>query len=238
MALIKLSSLAITNISGKAGGTVYAHNKGGTYARDFAVPSNPKSQAQQTVRAQFGLFAGQWRGLTQAQRDAWIQAAPNFPVLDPFGDVKTLSGISLYVQLNNNLTLAGATTLAFPPSPAGAQGISVMAMTGTQDPGQDGFIGSGAIVVAAEDLTNLTILLYATPPVSPGVRNANNRLRLIQTNPATEGGIGIDWSNNYVDTFGQPPVGANIRLRGDVINTLTGERSASFFTGLIVTESV
>lgn len=230
MALIKLSSIGITNISGKAGGSVYAHNRGGQYVRNFAVPSNPQSQAQQAVRNTFGGFAAQWRTLTGEQRQAWRQAAASFPVLNPFGEERILSGIALFVQLNNTLaTLAGTTPLTFPPAPAGTNSLTAMSVVATQNATDDGLIMTVSGTVGDIATLDTRYAIYATPPISPGIENATNRMRYIQFLTPSGVNAGQDIAADYVNRFGEIPTGSALQFRAVPINVNTGERGAPFF---------
>ena len=58
-------------VSGKVGGTVYAHNKGGSYMRILRRPTNPKSVAQVNARNNFGGGSNLYRACTAAQRAAY-----------------------------------------------------------------------------------------------------------------------------------------------------------------------
>ena len=65
MAKIKLSAIGITNISGKSGGSVFAHNKNGNYVRRLGIATQPQTAKQTLVRGVFGLFSRMWSDLTQ-----------------------------------------------------------------------------------------------------------------------------------------------------------------------------
>lgn len=41
-----------------------------------AIPSNPKSAAQQSVRGDFQMAVDNWHSLTDAQQSAWAGSAP------------------------------------------------------------------------------------------------------------------------------------------------------------------
>src|SRR3972149_5825724 len=81
---IKFGSI-LTDGRGKLGGQVYARNRSGAYVRNKVTPNNPQSGFQSTARARLAGFSEGWRGLTQAQRDAWNAAGPDFPKTNQFG---------------------------------------------------------------------------------------------------------------------------------------------------------
>ena len=228
MALIKLSSIGITNLSGKAGGSVFAHNKGGKYVRNFAVPSNPSTPKQQEVRGSFGGFAGAWRGLTQSQRDQWNSIAPDYPQVDRFGDAKSISGFNLFISLNQNLRNGDQSPIFAPLAPTGTAaplGLAIQAVgldttTDTLDFGVlFTFDNMGAVV-------NDSIILEATAPVSAGVNNVKNKYRVIQVEEATTSPMSIRIEDAYIAAFGMPPIGGKIGVRAKFLNNDTGETSS------------
>jgi hypothetical protein len=59
------------DLSGKIGGNVFAHNKGGSYVRQWKKPTNPKTNAQQLARAAFASAASLWAGCSAVQKAAY-----------------------------------------------------------------------------------------------------------------------------------------------------------------------
>lgn len=228
MALIKLTAI-VDNISGKLNGTVFANNKGGHYMRSKSKPTNPQTAEQSLRRSVFASIASSWRELNQGQRNAWDQAAQDFPYTNRLGDTKILSGFSLHQKLNTNLTLVDQTAeLAGPPSPQGVGSVI-------------GAIGSFILPTLPDSplseielemegrRQNTTILVYATAGLSPGISNFNNRLRLISYGPpALNGTTTLEITDEYIDRFGTPTVGSKIGYGLRVINNLTGEASPMF----------
>ncbi|MEA3368049.1 MAG: hypothetical protein U9R68_08050 [Planctomycetota bacterium] len=87
--------------SGRAGGTVYAHNRGGPYIRSASIPVNPQTSLQNAVRGYLTSLANAWHSvLTQAQRDAWDQYAANVPVTNRLGMLIYLTGQNQYIRSN------------------------------------------------------------------------------------------------------------------------------------------
>lgn len=154
--------IVISEIRGKFAATIFSKNRGGAMIRNRVTPINRKSLTQSAVRQEFSAISTSWRGLTQAQRDAWIAATPNFPYQDTLGQTKQLSGAQLYEKFNRNLTVLGESLISTPPLPTsfpvlafGAITLSAAAFTVgfTPDPVPAGF----------------ALVVYATRPVSPGV---------------------------------------------------------------------
>lgn len=112
MAKIKLSAIGITNISGKSGGSVFAHNKNGNYVRRLGIATQPQTAKQTAVRSLFGVISRMWGTLTQRQRDAWKTWGTENPKTDQFGDSRPLSGRQAFISVNSNLqTIAGGSLL-------------------------------------------------------------------------------------------------------------------------------
>ena len=61
--------------SGKCGHTVWQRNRYGQISYPDFVPFNPRTPAQQAVRATFAAVSKRWPTLTEEQRLAWIAVA-------------------------------------------------------------------------------------------------------------------------------------------------------------------
>lgn len=150
MAKIKLSAIGITNISGKSGGSVFAHNKNGNYVRRLGIATQPQTAKQTLARSIFGVISRMWGGLTVAQREAWKNFGAEHPKTDQFGDSRPLTGRQAFISANSNLKTAGFTPLTSPkftritfPSVAELSGEVAFLANGTID---------SAVIVA--DLVN------------------------------------------------------------------------------------
>lgn len=118
MALIKGG--LISEASGKLGGIVFAHNSGGQYVRQFRVPTNPNTAAQQRARQDFGQASIRWRDtLTAAQRAAWDAIAPTITATNALGDTIQLNGQQAYVRASTIAALVGLADPAAAPAATG-----------------------------------------------------------------------------------------------------------------------
>lgn len=228
MALIKLTAI-VDNISGKLNGTVFANNKGGHYMRSKSKPTNPQTAEQSLRRSVFASIASSWRELNQGQRNAWDQAAQDFPYTNRLGDTKILSGFSLHQKLNTNLTLINQSSdLAGPPSPQGVG--SVVGAIGSFLIPDEGDQPLSEVEFEIEGRRqNTNVVIYATAGLSPGISNFNNRLRLIAIGaPAQSGTTTLPITQAYIDRFGTPTEGAKIGYGLRIINAETGEASPMF----------
>lgn len=97
-----IKGLLAAEMSGKAGGIVASHNRGGQYFRQFRVPVNPATSQQQAIRNAFGSLAAHWtETLTQTQRDDWDAYASVIGSTNAMGDFINPGGKALYQGWNS-----------------------------------------------------------------------------------------------------------------------------------------
>jgi hypothetical protein len=107
MALIRYGGL-VSEIRGSLAGTVFSRNKGGAYIRNRTVPINPNTSFQQIVRNIMGNLSNTWVDtLTAIQREGWETYAANLLLPDKLGDMRAISGNSMYVRCNTARVQAG-----------------------------------------------------------------------------------------------------------------------------------
>ncbi len=100
MALVKFGG-GIVQMAGSIGGTVFAKNRYGNYARAKTVPINPRTDRQQVVRASLASMTQRWsETLSAAQRAAWNLYAANVVMLNRLGESVHLSGYNQYLRSN------------------------------------------------------------------------------------------------------------------------------------------
>ncbi len=104
---MRFKSALVTTVGGSIGGMTGSRNRAGLYLRARAIPVNPNTGFQVTIRAIFGNLSARWGTLTDAQRDAWTTYAINVTTQDRFGDAQTLTGHAMYVRNNTARVQAG-----------------------------------------------------------------------------------------------------------------------------------
>ena len=102
--------------SGKMGGLVWSHNKGGPYIRTRTIPTNPNSSRQQAVRSFLAQMSVSWELLTDEQRNAWNSWAVENPLTNPIGNSYVRTGHQAYTGLNARLLDAALPVIDDPPS--------------------------------------------------------------------------------------------------------------------------
>lgn len=143
MALFKSD---VGEVSGKIGGKVYARNRGGTYIRGWAKPTNPNSSSQQRARSDFGDAVAAWSGLTVLQRAAWETYAANVAMTNRLGETVYLTGQQHFVRSYAAMSVAGLTPVSDGPTTFSLPNPGDITVTGTE-----GVEGSGLVVVVFDD---------------------------------------------------------------------------------------
>jgi hypothetical protein len=216
MARILFSGVAGVDMRGKLNGSVFSKNKGGAYVRTKVTPVNPQTTSQQNARNRLSTQSQAWRGLTELQRQGWIDAAPNFPYTDIYGNSKQLSGFQLYVKLNSNLSLIGEPSIDDAPSPVAIPALELASVTA--DDSANTVIIAGTTPVPAD----FAMVVMATPNVTPGKSFVKNLFRFISAEPAAATSP-FDVSAEYTPVFGDPVAGNKIFVKAFYISTITGQ---------------
>lgn len=226
MAKVKFSD-AVTDMRGKVGGNVYSRNHYGAFKRIKVTPVNPSTSRQQVVRAFLGTRSAAWRGLTSAQQEGWRNAATNFPRTNVFGDTIQLTGSSLYVSLNQNLSNAGQANISDAPVPAAQPDYAVTAVTVDDSDNTSTVTASGAVP------TGHTLMVMATTQMSAGRNFFKGRYRLISTVAAATAS-GFDINAAYVAKFGAPTAGNKIGYYFFLVNNTTGQAFVGNYVSTVV----
>lgn len=217
---IKYSAL-VSDARGKLNGSVASKNRYGSYLRNKITPVNPQSTAQMEARQRFGALSSMWKSLTQSQRNSWLSGVKAFPFTDIFGDIKHLSGNSLFVKLNSNLEKIGSAPILSAPEATGVSTLpdfelspikSAGVLTGLQLEFSDFAVPSGE-----------SLVVYATPPQGPGKNFVKSEYRFIGT-ATVDDDLG-DIFSIYASRFGtNAPANQKIFVRIALVNTTTGEQ--------------
>lgn len=111
MALARYGA-GIVQLSGSIGGTTFARNRSGNYARARTTPVNPASSRQEEVRAIIAALSDRWSNtVTAVQRTAWNLYASSVAMKNRLGEVIFLSGYNHYLRSNSILKLIGETEI-------------------------------------------------------------------------------------------------------------------------------
>ena len=111
-------------MSGKIGGMVASHNKGGTYFRHLRIPTNPRTPEQHAVRNTLSGLAAAWKTLTADQQSAWAVYATNSPKINRVGDSTKIPALAWYIASNTPRIQAGFTRIDDAPTIFGLATLS------------------------------------------------------------------------------------------------------------------
>lgn len=220
MAKIKYSAL-VSDMRNKLNGSVMSKNRYGSYVRNKVTPVNPQTTYQQAARQRLGNLSSSFRGLTSAQISGWNSAGPNFPFTDIFGDVKHLSGQTLFIKLNGNLEKIGSARIDSAPLAEAIPAIALSAATFT--------VSAGALATASVTIdpavvpSGFEVALYATPGVPSGQTFVKNKFRFIGVAGAPVAGV-VDIKTQMVDRFGTFAIGERVFVRAALVSTTTGQQ--------------
>lgn len=168
--------------SGSQADTVASRSRFGQYLRTRRQPTQPRTSRQMEVRALLAEASQAWRGLTDAERDAWNAYALTVPRVDSLGQTIFPTGHQIFVGLysleNDSEIVSGAPTV---PTEAPPAAVLVSASTLTDAP-------VATITIDADLDVDLVLALYSSPPVSAGV-SFNRDFRLLAYYTADVAGV-------------------------------------------------
>lgn len=203
-------------------GVTASRNRFGQYLRTRAIPVNPASGFQGTVRARLSTNAAAWRALTSAQRAGWNDLALSLTRTDSLGQTYTPTGFGAYVSVNNNNVAAGNAVVAAAPAVVTPSALTVGAITLTA--------AAFTIAYTATPLpAGARCFTFVSPQRSPG-RAFEGDYRLLQVSAAAAASP-VDAYAAFVARFGLPVVGNRIFIKLECYQT-------GFKSGAIVTSAV
>lgn len=217
MAKILFSGIAGVDMRNKLNGSVFSKNRYGGYVRTKVTPVNPQTTAQQAARNNLSTWSQAWRGLTESQRQGWIDGAVSYPFTDIYGNAKILSGQALFVKLNTNLYNYGTANIEDCPSPTAIPALNSITLTGAA--------GTPALSLAFNPSpvdTDFTFVVFATPQVTPGKSFVKNLFRWLPIS----GGVSTTPANilsSYVARFGPLVEGQKVFVRCFLVSKTTGQ---------------
>jgi len=231
MAIVQYGN-GVSQILGKIAGNVYSKNRYSTYIRNKTSPVQPRTEYQLNQRAVFAAISATWRSLTPAQQLGWNSAASSktFVITNRFGNAVSLSGATLFNQLNLNLTSAGQTMIMEVPSPVDLPVIEFKMESSVTSNNLDFIFETDPSVGGT-----YSVLYYATPGLSAGVTFVGNRYRLLAANLSvvmdtlTADAIGV-----FIARFGNLVAGSQIFGKVIAINNATGQASVPAASQIIV----
>jgi hypothetical protein len=222
MALITLGSL-VGQVSGRIGSVIFAHNRGGQYARNGSIPVKVVSDKALRYKAIFASASQAWRGSTDAVRKAWNVYASSQTVTNRLGRTITPTGQSLFIGLNSRLAAAGDAGITAPPTKAAPE--PAIPTTFTVD------AGAGDTEIAFADgplAAGIRLWIRGAKVNSGAVTNIQNLLTEILIT-AKAAASPVDLEDELIAAFGPLQVGATYILEMRTLDSTTGLVSGAFY---------
>ena len=189
--------------SGKIGQVVAYKSRFGNCQRQYLIPANPKSPAQQHTRAFFTRFARAWsQVLTQAQRDAWNVAGPKVQSATRLGS-GPLTGQQLFQGLNSARACIGHRGILLLPTPQvvfGVSGVGGLTITNGQS-------GVRLLLKVTGSVTE-EVMVFGQAPCSAG-RSKRRNVAYLGLRPVPQDGMS-DITDIYVARYGEPRPGEKV----------------------------
>lgn len=209
--------------SGSVAGTTSSRNRFGQYRRTRAIPVNPASSAQGTVRARMSANAAAWRALNDAQRAGWTSLGLAMTRTDSLGQTYNLNGFMAYCSVNNNLDLIGSATVSAAPELITPDALLTATITLTS--------ASFSIAYTPTPMpTGTKLLVFVSPQGSAG-RSFNGDFRYIFQSAAAAASP-ADVLAAYTAKFGVPVTGNKIFV--SLVASIGGFESGALITSKIV----
>ena len=191
--------------SGKRGLNVSQAGQFGQISRTLAIPANPRTPAQMSVRANLSRVAARWRALTEPQRVEWMEAATAVKSTSRLGQSGALSGFQLFAKINCTLAQFGQDQVDTPPlRPQFADlapqnlvitntvGVIALKLTCLGDPGED-------------------TIVRGSKPVSAGIGVCKD-FRILGPCPTAVAGS-ADITDLYTARYGAPKAGTKVYVQ-------------------------
>jgi hypothetical protein len=218
---MKYVSPIIADARNKIGGSVFARNRAGVYARALVAPVQPRTPSQQANRAIFASLTSAWKTLSAANRASWNTLAPSIILKDSLGQSYMPSGLQLYISCNRNLLQAGQSQIAH--APAGrpsfpdmrSQSLDILILEGSFDHA-DWIFNTGTL------FSGYTFVMRASKGFSPGVTFIGPANMRALSQDINNGDGDIEFSAAYTEVFPVPAVGSNLQVEGYLVHNASG----------------
>lgn len=222
MALVKAPAGGVA-ASGTIGGTVFARNRAGNYARAWAKPVNPRTARQTFVRNSFAANSVGWGMLTQPQVDEWNAYAAQLTRFNRLGEPYTPKGRQIFSEVNNNLVISGGTAVDTPASATDSPGFVIgdpFATIGVTGTAITSLKTSAPSNVVLPGTSTGTYIVDATPQLDPKITNPQRYFRFVAATATPDAGF----ETEYNAVFGNPAAvsGMNIWVRVRLVDDATG----------------
>jgi hypothetical protein len=169
----------VGQISGRVAGSIFSHNRGGTYIRNGTIPHIVISDPATDAKARMTTVSREWSGQSEANRLAWQNYAQQNPVTNRLGKKTTLAAHMAYCGINTRLSACGLSKLNIPPNGDAPAPLSALSGVCSLGAGTCELTFATSPVPAGE-----LIYLEAVVVDKPSINYINNLFKLIGTLPS------------------------------------------------------
>ena len=215
--------VAVGQISGRVGGSVFSRNRGGSYIRNGSVPVSVQSEKALAYKGYLSYASQLWASETAANRQAWTSFAQTKTVTNRLGKSISLTAQNWYVKLNSRLLAAGASPIEIPPAdaPPGTPVISGFTV--------DAGAGSTELTFTPTPLpTDISLWVRGAKVQSSTIINVENLLTTLIISPSAQASP-LDLEDELIEAFGVLQVGATYVIEARALDTATGYVSGKVF---------
>lgn len=218
----------VTDSRGSIGGTTFTNGRSGATTRARRPPRNAKTQKKSLVLARGADLAQAWfTDLTQTERDAWIALAVANPRADVWGNNYALTGLQLYVSLNQRRFQAGLSRIDTAPASITTTALATATLTATAP-------STLSLAFTATPLTsNQSLYVFATPNLSPGRKNFGSTFRYLATSSASQGSP-FSIGSAYTSLYGALQAGRRVAVRAAILTRDSGALGTSIIASAVV----
>jgi hypothetical protein len=220
---IFIPGVAVSQASGRVGGTIFSRNRGGAYMRNGSIPTTVTTLFAQSIKAVTAAQSQAWAGLDEGEREQWAEWAAQNPVINRLGQSRTLSGHQAYVQINARLLYAGFSAITSPPVGAAPAPFVPGVITAEAGPS----VATVAYTPTPAP-TGVAVQAFAYLANSPGVRYVKNRLALVTTSDAAAASP-LDIAEDVEARFGTLQAGQTLHIALRALDSTSGLVSGVFY---------
>lgn len=220
---MKYIGLLSSAASGKLGGVVASHNRGGTYFRHHSIPVQPRTAAQRLVRNQLAAFSSAFKALTGAQIAGWNALGSTVTLKSALGTTYNPTGQQLFVSCNKHLAELGiATLLTTAPTIPTIPGITAFTITPGGTPGSPATVSHIDYSISPAVPSNFGLVVRASSVQSNGRTFIGSSLYRSLVGYADATSAPDDFYTIYTNKFGPLPQNGIISFALKVIDPASG----------------
>jgi hypothetical protein len=219
---MKYIGLLSSAASGKMGGIVASHNRGGQYFRKHSIPTQPRTAAQKLVRNQLQAFSAAFKSLTASQVQGWNALALTVTLKSKLGTTYHPTGQQLFVSCNKHLANVNITTqLSNAPAIPSIPGLTTFTATPV---GSGTTVTSWGLAVTPNLPANFAVQVRATAVQTGGRtfigKSAYRNIWGINPSPTQPTNANI--FSAYIARFGPLPASGTVAFQLRLVDPVSG----------------